>query len=79
MKYNFVIFKDINNKKYFIYKSTLNTKKFININNIKYPLYKLEITSFSHPFYTKKKKFADTIGKIEKFNKKYKNFNNYKL
>ncbi|XBT18200.1 MAG: 50S ribosomal protein L31 [Candidatus Shikimatogenerans sp. Tser] len=78
MKNQLTVFKDINSNKYFIYKSTLKSNKFIYINNIKYPLFKIEISSYSHPFYTKKIKFADTIKKIEKFKNKYKNFN-YKL
>ncbi|XBT18503.1 MAG: 50S ribosomal protein L31 [Candidatus Shikimatogenerans sp. Tder] len=78
MNNKFIVFKDINNNKFFIYKSTIKTNKFIYINKIKYPLYKIDISSLSHPFYKKKIKFADNIKKIEKFKKKYKNFN-YKL
>ncbi|XBT18383.1 MAG: 50S ribosomal protein L31 [Candidatus Shikimatogenerans sp. Tduv] len=78
MKNRLTVFKDISNNNYYIYLSTIKSKKFIYINNIKYPLYKIEISSSSHPFYTKKIKFADTIKKIEKFKNKYKNFN-YKL
>ena len=37
-----------------------------------YPLYKLEISSASHPFFTGKMKFLDTTGRVEKFQKKYK-------
>ncbi len=33
----------------------------------------LEICSNCHPFYTGEQKFMDTAGKIEKFNKKYRN------
>ncbi|MEC7404988.1 MAG: type B 50S ribosomal protein L31, partial [Bacteroidota bacterium] len=36
-----------------------------------YPLVKLEISSFSHPFFTGKMKFVDTAGRIEKFKKRY--------
>ena len=31
------------------------------------PLYKVEISSASHPFFTGKLKFIDTAGRIEKF------------
>lgn len=37
-----------------------------------YPLIKVEVTSASHPFYTGKKIFLDTAGRVEKFNKRYK-------
>ena len=36
-----------------------------------YPLYRLEISSASHPFFTGKMKFVDTTGRVEKFQKKY--------
>jgi large subunit ribosomal protein L31 len=37
-----------------------------------YPLVTLDISSYSHPFYTGQQKFVDAAGRIEKFNKKYK-------
>src|SRR5262245_58117701 len=36
-----------------------------------YPLYLLEVSSASHPFFTGKMKFVDTTGRVEKFQKKY--------
>lgn len=36
-----------------------------------YPLFKLEISNTSHPFFTGKKMFVDTAGRIEKFNRKF--------
>jgi large subunit ribosomal protein L31 len=38
-----------------------------------YPLYKVEISSASHPFFTGKMKFLDTTGRVEKFKNRYKN------
>ena len=38
----------------------------------RYPLIKVEVSSASHPFYTGKKIFVDTAGRVEKFNQKYK-------
>jgi large subunit ribosomal protein L31 len=37
-----------------------------------YPLYKLDISSASHPFFTGKMKFVDTTGRVERFQKKFK-------
>lgn len=37
-----------------------------------YPLYKIEISSASHPFFTGKMKLMDTTGRVQKFNEKYK-------
>ena len=36
-----------------------------------YPLFKLEITDQSHPYYTGQRTLVDTAGRIEKFNRKY--------
>ena len=36
-----------------------------------YPLYKLDISSASHPFYTGNQKIVDTEGRVERFMKKY--------
>ena len=36
-----------------------------------YPLYKLDISSASHPFYTGKQKIVDTAGRVERFRRKY--------
>jgi large subunit ribosomal protein L31 len=38
-----------------------------------YPLYKLDISSASHPFFTGKMKLLDTTGRVQKFQDKYKN------
>ncbi|WGH26779.1 MAG: type B 50S ribosomal protein L31 [Candidatus Bostrichicola ureolyticus] len=70
--YRIVVFKDISNNNTFICRSTIQTKSTIKINNIEYPLYKLDISSYSHPFFTGKMKYVDTAGRIEKFFKKYK-------
>ncbi|MDH3004510.1 MAG: type B 50S ribosomal protein L31 [Candidatus Shikimatogenerans sp. JK-2022] len=74
INYKLVVFKDINNNKYFITRSTIETNLYIKLNNIKYPLYKLEISKYSHPFYTGDLKSKKYTGRIEKFNKKY-NYN----
>lgn len=36
-----------------------------------YPLYRVEISSASHPFFTGKMKFVDAAGRVEKFQKKF--------
>ncbi len=37
-----------------------------------YPLYKVDISSASHPFYTGNQKVLDTEGRVEKFKNRYK-------
>ncbi|WGH25830.1 MAG: 50S ribosomal protein L31 [Candidatus Shikimatogenerans bostrichidophilus] len=76
--YKIIVFKDIINNKYFLCKSTLKTKLKIKIKNKYYPLYKMEISKYSHPFYTGNIKQKKNTGRIEKFNIKYKNNINFK-
>ncbi len=70
-KYRLVAFKDMSNEYTFITKSTVNTKDTIKIEGAEYPLFKLEISNTSHPFYTGKMKFVDTAGRVDKFRNRY--------
>lgn len=73
--YRPVVFKDISNDEMFLTRSCAKTRDTITFNDGKeYPLIKMEISSFSHPFFTGKLKFVDTAGRIDKFNKKFANF-----
>ena len=70
--YRLVAFKDMSNDKVFITRSCAPTKETITIDNVEYPVIKLEISSFSHPFFTGKMKLVDTAGRVDKFRNKYK-------
>lgn len=76
--YREVVFKDLSNDTQFITRSTVDTRDTITIDGKEYPLYKMEISSTSHPFYTGKTSFVDTAGRIDKFNKRYAKFNKNK-
>jgi large subunit ribosomal protein L31 len=39
-----------------------------------YPVFDVEISSASHPFYTGKQRIMDTAGRVERFNARYKGF-----
>ena len=70
--YRYVVFQDVSCDHSFITKSTIHTKDTIKWKDGKeYPLYNLEISNKSHPFFTGKQNLVDTEGRIEKFNKKY--------
>ncbi|MEC8739696.1 MAG: type B 50S ribosomal protein L31 [Bacteroidota bacterium] len=70
--YRLVVFKDMSNNDTFLTRSTVETKETIKWEDgNEYPLYKLDISSTSHPFYTGKSKFVDTAGRIDKFKKRY--------
>ena len=70
--YRFVVFKDMSNDYAFLTKSTAKTKETIKWEDgNEYPLFKLEISHTSHPFFTGKMKFVDTAGRVDKFKNRY--------
>lgn len=70
--YRAVVFEDTSSGFKFITKSTANTKDTIVWEDgTTYPCIKIEVSAASHPFYTGKKMFLDTAGRVEKFQKKY--------
>ncbi|MDR1792209.1 MAG: type B 50S ribosomal protein L31 [Bacteroidales bacterium] len=72
-EYRLVVFKDMSNEVAFLSKSTVKTKDTIVWEDgQEYPLFKLEISNTSHPFFTGKMKLVDTAGRVDKFMNKYK-------
>jgi len=70
--YRLVVFKDFSADEAFMTRSCVQTRDTIVWEDGKeYPLVKLEISAYSHPFFTGKMKFVDTAGRIDKFNKKF--------
>lgn len=73
--YRMVVFKDISNDEMFLTRSCAKTRETVVFTDgNEYPLIKMEISSYSHPFFTGKVKFVDTAGRIDKFNKKFAKF-----
>ncbi|HRW21061.1 MAG TPA: type B 50S ribosomal protein L31 [Bacteroidales bacterium] len=70
--YRLVAFRDMSNGHTFITRSAANAKETVEIDGVEYPLYKLEISNTSHPFYTGKMKLVDTAGRVDKFRNRYK-------
>ncbi|GGZ33879.1 50S ribosomal protein L31 type B [Echinicola pacifica] len=71
--YREVVFYDTSSEYKFITKSTIETNETVTWEDGNdYPLYKIEVSSNSHPFYTGKKMLLDTAGRVEKFNRRYK-------
>ncbi len=70
--YREVVFIDVSNDFKFLTKSTVKTKEKIKWEDGKeYPMYKLDTSSESHPFYTGTQKIIDTAGRVEKFRQKF--------
>lgn len=70
--YRLVAFKDMSNDEVVITRSAAPTRETIEIDGVEYPIFKLEISSKSHPFYTGKQKLVDTAGRVDKFMNRYK-------
>ncbi|MCS6821084.1 MAG: type B 50S ribosomal protein L31 [Microscillaceae bacterium] len=70
--YRPVVFWDLASDFKFLTRSTINAKETIKWEDgNEYPLVKIEVSSASHPFYTGKKVFVDTAGRVEKFNQRF--------
>ncbi len=70
--YKEVVFHDTSSDYKFLSRSTMKTKDTIKWEDGKeYPVIKVEVSSASHPFFTGKKMFVDTAGRVEKFKNKY--------
>ncbi len=66
--YRPVLFIDNSNGAEFVIASTVATTETKKAKDGKeYPLYRLEVSSASHPFYTGNEKSLDTAGRAEKF------------
>ena len=71
-EYRPVVFQDSSTDFAILTKSTMSSSETIKWEDgNEYPLIKVEVTSASHPFFTGKKIFVDTAGRVEKFNRKY--------
>lgn len=72
--FRLVVFKDMSCDHTFLTRSCVDTKETIKWEDgNEYPLYKLEISDKSHPFFTGKQNLVDTAGRIDKFRKRYGN------
>ena len=71
--YRDVCFQDLSNGFQFVTRSTVQTKDMIAIEGKDMPLFKMETSSESHPFYTGTQKSVDNLGgRVEKFRNKFK-------
>ncbi|TVQ24137.1 MAG: type B 50S ribosomal protein L31 [Spirochaetaceae bacterium] len=69
--YREVVFKDNASGTLFLTRSTVDTKETVEFEGKTYPLFQVEVSSASHPFYTGKQQLVDTTGRVERFRKRY--------
>lgn len=65
-----VIFFDNSSDAQFLISSTVKTTEKGTYKGKEYDLYRVEISSASHPFYTGMEKVIDTAGRVDRFNKR---------
>ena len=71
-KYRPVVFRDTASGTLFLTRSTVKTNETIEYEDgNEYPVFNIEISSASHPFFTGKQKLVDTAGRVERFKRKY--------
>ena len=71
-QYRDVCFVDLSNGFKFVTRSCAQTRETVKMDDgSELPLFKLETTSESHPFYTGKMMLVDTAGRVDKFNKRF--------
>ena len=64
-------FVDVSTGKKFLTRSTLRSKQTESIDGVDYQVVVCDVTSDPHPAYTGQKRFVDTAGRVDKFNRKF--------
>jgi large subunit ribosomal protein L31 len=70
-KYNEVIFTDGPHE--IRTRSTMSAREKRVVDGVECSVVSLDISAFSHPFFTGKQKLVDTEGRVDRFNKRYAN------
>jgi large subunit ribosomal protein L31 len=69
--YHKVLFVDTATGDEFVTRSTITSKETREVDGEEIPVVKLEISAFSHPFWTGKMRELDSDGKIDRFRRRY--------
>lgn len=69
--YQEILFVDSSTGYKFVCGSTLQPKDTDEFEGKTYPVYRVAISSASHPFFTQKNQFVDAEGRVDKFKKRY--------
>jgi len=65
-----VVFHDNSSGAEFVIASTVKTTETTTYKGKEYPLFRVEISSASHPFYTGNEKVIDTAGRVDRFKRR---------
>lgn len=70
-KYQQVLFVDSSTGHKFVCGSTLQPEATESFQGVEYPVYRVSVSSASHPFFTGSKGLVDAEGRVDKFNRRY--------
>jgi len=70
-KYHKVLFVDAGTGDEWVTRSTMTSKETREVDGEELPVVRLEVSSFSHPFWTGKMRSLDADGKIDRFRRRY--------
>ena len=71
-EYGPVVFQDRNTGKQFLTRSTATSETYVTWEDgNSYPLVTVDVTRYSHPFWTGSRQVLDTQGRVEKFRRRY--------
>ncbi len=68
-EYHPVIFVDGDDE--VIGRSTMTSKETREVDGVEHYVVRVDVSAFSHPFYTGKQKVMDTEGRVDRFQKRY--------
>lgn len=69
--YRDVAFKDVTSGEIFILASTVSTSEALEVEGTTYPMFVVDTSSASHPFYTGNTTSSKTAGRVDRFNKRF--------
>lgn len=69
--YRTVAFKDLSSGKVFLLESTANSSETMTVDGKEYPVFSVDTSSESHPFYTGNRATAKSTGRVERFNRMF--------
>ena len=69
--YHPVVFVDASSGDEIVTRSTMTSNEKRNIKGVDHFVVSMDMTSYTHPFFTGKQKLVDTEGRIDRFRKKY--------
>jgi large subunit ribosomal protein L31 len=70
-EYQDILFVDSSTGYKFVCGSTLKPKEVEVYEGKEYPVFRVPVSSSSHPFFTKSKQLVDSEGRVDKFRKRY--------